>query len=285
MRERGGLRRACMIVLCAGIALAIVLFGFAANYSPGVHIGLAIGLIGLLSAAAWIVGASALIGAGEQPRLLSTAGVLLIAPPLLFVLLAGYGRPDQATLAENYFRYVVLFISITAIGIGMIVLKEAANAAGERFFSTLGFAAIILASSLYLIWVSIILAYLTQKLGGGTVAPVFRTLLEISELWLFFGGALTYLSTAAFIAAMARVRWVGPFTASALATFTLVALLLLSIRGFAFPDPREALQHWYTALGWIAGIPAVPWLVPNVLGVVLLWHAGDHPQSEPATNR
>jgi hypothetical protein len=264
-----------MVVLYAGILLVLVLFGFAAHYSPIEHIALDVGLIGFLSGAAWILGARALFGAFEEPRLLAAAGILLITPPLLFALLAGYGRPDQATVAENYVRYVVLFISIIATGIGMIILKEAVGATGERFFSTLGFAAIVLASPLYLVWVSVALEYLTQRLNGVPLQPPLRALVDLSDLWLFFGGALTYLATAAFIAAMYRTKWLGPVTASMLASISVVGLILLSVRGFAFPNPHEAFQHWYTTIGWIAGIPAVPWLVPNALGVILLWRAGD----------
>ena len=275
MRKSDGLRRASMVLLYAGIVLIFVLGSIAAHYSPIEHIALDVGLIGFLSGAAWILGAGALFGAIEEPRLLAAAGILLIVPPLLFTLLAGYGRPDQATLAENYFRDVVLFINIIAIGIGMIILKEAMSETGERFFSTLGFAAIVLASPLYLIWVSVELDYFTQRLSGVSLQPPLRAIAEVSDLWLFFGGALTYLATAAFIAAMYRTKWLGPVTASVLVSISIVGLLLLSVRGFAFPNPHQAFQHWYTTIGWIAGIPAVPWLVPNVLGVILLWRAGD----------
>ena len=39
-----------------------------------------------------------------------------------------------------------------SIAVGFVVLKEALTEAGERFDSTLGFAAIMLAGPLYLIW-------------------------------------------------------------------------------------------------------------------------------------
>lgn len=277
MRELSASRRASMVVLYVGFAIVIALGTYPANYSPAAHILLAAGLMVVLGTAAWMLGAVALFGTAEQPRQLAAAGLLLITPILLIALLTGYGRPDQATLAENYLRFVILSLSAIAIGIGMTVLKEALNAAGERFFSTVGHAAIMLASPLYLVWVSITLAYLAQQHEGGAVPPIFRTLGDISDLWLFFGGALTYFATTALVVAMFRINWLGPVTASVLAVLSILALLLLSIRGFAFPDPHEAFQHWYTTLGWAAGIPAVPWLLPSVLGVILLRRAGDHP--------
>lgn len=34
-------------------------------------------------------------------------------------------------------------------------------------------------------------------------------------------------------------------------------------------------MHWYTIPAFVAGIPAVPWIMPCLFGVVLLRRAGD----------
>jgi hypothetical protein len=49
----------------------------------------------------------------------------------------------------------------------------------------------------------------------------------------------------------------------------------LSLRGLAFPDPTALDTPWYIYPGFIAGIPAVPFIVPFLLSVVLLRRAGE----------
>ena len=58
----------------------------------------------------------------------------------------------------------------------------------------------------------------------------------------------------------------------AVANVILIALLLM--RGLSFPDPRAISTPWYLNLGFIAGIPAVPWIMPYLIGVGLLRRAG-----------
>lgn len=52
--------------------------------------------------------------------------------------------PWVATPAENQMRYLVLIVMAIAVAGGVVVLTEALAEAGERFYSTLGFAAILL---------------------------------------------------------------------------------------------------------------------------------------------
>jgi hypothetical protein len=53
-----------------------------------------------------------------------------------------------------------------------------------------------------------------------------------------------------------------------------VALLFIVLRGLSYPDPTASATPWYLRPGFIAGIPAVPWIMPFLLGVVLLRRAG-----------
>ena len=61
-----------------------------------------------------------------------------------------------------------------------------------------------------------------------------------------------------------------------------VALLFLLIRGLHYPDGRTT--PWYTSPGFIVGIPAVPFIMPFLFGVVLLRPAGEE-QSEEGPNQ
>ena len=51
-------------------------------------------------------------------------------------------------------RYLVLSAMAIAIAGGFVMLKEALSEAGERTYSTLGFAATMLAGPLYLVWMT-----------------------------------------------------------------------------------------------------------------------------------
>jgi hypothetical protein len=62
---------------------------------------------------------------------------------------------------------------------------------------------------------------------------------------------------------------------------SLVALLLLVIRGLHFADPKALSTPWYASPGFIVGIPAVPFIIPFLFGVVLLRRAGDHLNNQP----
>jgi hypothetical protein len=53
---------------------------------------------------------------------------------------------------------------------------------------------------------------------------------------------------------MRRVSWIGRIGAAALLTIVVVALAFELIRGLAFPNPRDAFNHWYGIAGWIVGI-------------------------------
>ncbi len=44
--------------------------------------------------------------------------------------------------------------------------------------------------------------------------------------------------------------------------------------GISFPSPGGDPAPWYTRPGFIAGIPAGPWFMPRLLGVLLLRRAG-----------
>ena len=56
---------------------------------------------------------------------------------------------------------------------------------------------------------------------------------------------------------------------------SLIAVLFLALRGLPFPELTATTTVWYLQPAFIAGIPAVPWIMPFLLGVVLLRRAGN----------
>ncbi len=268
-------RRLSLIVLCAALIGAAVVFGVPNAYTLATYCMIAVVLLTMICVAAWSVGARAVVAAAEENRWVAVSGVLLIAPLTLFSLLAGIGPPGGQSDSDNELRYVVLFIGAFAVGAGFIVLTEALRAAHERLYSTLGYAAISCATPLYLIWATILIGHFREQIAHpGETVPWVVSLLDLSDVVLFFAGALTYAATAAFAMSLGRIHWIGRGAAAGFAIASFVALLCLAVRGLGFPDPARVFAHWYSIPGYVVGIPAVPWMIPCVLGIMLLHRAG-----------
>lgn len=273
-------RRRSYIALCAGLVVVTVLFGVRARYTSPVYYALVAAQICVLCTSAWNVGASAVGAEAASRRCIAVAGALLIMPWVLFSWLAGFGPPWLATAAENELRYLVLLINVMVVAGGLIVLKEALSAAGEHVYSSLGLAAILLATPLYLIWATILLYEWSAKvrIGSEPLPPGLIMMSAMSDYLLFFGGALTYFASAAFAAALGRTQWLGRRAGRGFVAASCVAVLCLVVRGPTFPSPTAVAEHWYDIPGFVVGIPAVPWIMPMMIGVALLRRAGDEPR-------
>ena len=253
-----------------------VVFGVRVKYTPGAYHAIVTLQCTAICLAAWRLGARAIAGDEDQPRRLAAAGSFLVAPWALFSFLAGIGPPGGQTAEENQLRYLILLINAIAVAAGLVFLREALVEAGERFHSTLGFVAILLATPLYLIWATLLLAeYRTlAQLGEGKAPPWIRWMSDPSDILLFFGGLLTYLAAAAFAASLGRARWLDRTAARVCVVVSLFAALCLATRGLRFPDPAVATGHWQTIPGFVVGIPAIPWMMPCLFGVLVLRRAG-----------
>ena len=270
------IRRVSYVFLCLTPFLSIALGGVRALRVPGVYQAIGVACFAAIAMTVWVLSAGALRAAAEDRRLLGWAGVLLVTPFALVALFwVGLGPPWVATAAENQMRYLVLIVMASAVAGGFVVLKEGLSGTGERCYSTLGFAAIMLSGPLYLIWNSFEFAAVFGKIHAGAVPAAIVSLSDMGDLLLFLAGFLTYLATVAFAASLGRVQWLGRGAKRAYMIVNGVALLFLVIRGLQFPDPRALSTPWYINLGFVVGIPAVPFIMPFLLGVVLLRRAGD----------
>lgn len=243
--------------------------------TPGLYHAIGAVLFATMLMAAWNVGARAIKSGAQNQRLFALSGILLITPfALMAFLWVGLGPPNQATPNENQMRYLVLSAMTIAIVSGFVVLKELLSDAGERFHSTIGLASGLLGGPLYLVFDTFAFAVSTARLHGGELPAAFLALNPMVDLILFLAGALTYLATAAFAVSLGKVQWLGRGATRTFMLISLVALSLLIIRGTSFPDPKALATPWYTNPGFIVGIPAVPFIIPYLFGVVLLRRAG-----------
>jgi hypothetical protein len=272
-------RRVSYVFLCIVPFLSFVVAGVRAFRVPGVYQAAGVVYFAAIAIAAWTLSAGAIRADVQGRRLLGLAGTLLVIPFALVALLwVGVGGPWQANAAENQMRYLVLIVMATAIASGFVVLREALSEAGERFYATLGFAAIMLGGPLYLVWNIFAFAAFFGKEHTGEVPTAIVSLRDMMDLLLFVAGFLTYLATMAFAASLGRVQWLGRGATCAFMIVSFVALLFLVIRGVQYPDGRAT--PWYTSPGFIVGIPAVPFIMPFLFGVVLLRRAGEEQSQE-----
>jgi len=268
-----GLARLGFVFLCGAPFLNLAVVG-ARGLRPA-HMVIGPILFIAIAAAAWAAGARALghhPGGSDQ---LALAGILLVLPFAVIALLwVGIGAPFQATLPENLMRFVVLVADSILVTGGFVVLWGALHDAGERLVSTLGLAANVCAGVAYFICLNISLAQVALRLRGDRtpVPPIVGTFYDGVE---FFACLMTYLTIVVFAASLCRAGILGRGGAVGYAAASAVLMLFLVLRGFEYPEISGRTAQWYTQPGVIAGIPAIPWLMPTLLGAVLLRRAGE----------
>jgi len=224
--------------------------------------------------AAWFVGARVILERAG-PRKLALAGVLFILPwAVISLLWVGIGPPFQATLPENYMRFLVLVSNSILVTSAFVVLKDALYEVGERFYATIGSAANVAAGGAYLVCLNITLAQVAVAMGGDKTPPpaILGLLFDGLE---FFACLMTYVTTGLFAVALGQARLLGRGATRAYLIACGILVLLLVLRGLQYPEISANSAPWYTRPGVIAGIPAVPWIMPCLLGAVLLRRAGD----------
>lgn len=268
------MRRTSYIFLCLVPFIAIPLVAVRALRVSGTYQLIGSVFFAAILVAAWFVGSGAIRSGSEaRQRQVLAACILLVPWTIIALLWIGLGTPGEAAPPENRMRYLVLVVSSIAVTGGFIVLREALHEAGERTCSTLGFAANLLAGGAYLIWTCFMLGLFVVRVDSGHTEPAVVAMADVNDVLLFFAGALTYLATVAFVISMARTGWLSRGAALAYVAVNGVALLFLILRGFSFPDPAASTTPWFARPGFIAGVPAIPWVMPFLLGVVVLRRA------------
>ena len=268
-------RRISYIFLCTLPFLDVVVVGVRAFRVAGIYQAIGGVLFAAILSAAWILGARVIGSGAAGGRRLGLAGSLLILPwAIISLLWVGLGAPFQATAPENHMRFLVLLANAVVVASAFVALKEELYDAGERFYSTVGFAASIPAGAAYLVCISMSVAFSVAELPDKHASFV-GLLGELYSALEFVACALTYIATAAFAASFGQARWLGRSAARAYVTVSMVLVLLLVTRGLSYPEVSGNTPPWYTRPGLIAGIPAIPWIMPCLLGVVSLRRAGD----------
>ncbi len=233
-------------------------------------------LIGIVSflviaVSAWFAGLNRIrsdVGNGRQRAI---GGGLFLTPSALMTLLwVGLGTPWDATPGENVMRYEVLTVSSIAVTIGFLSLYRILQDTGERLFSTLMLGLGLLAGFAYVTWNCFQTGYWHVRVHTGGFTAAALEMNQILDVQLFFATLLTYIATAAAVISMAKARLLSKWASCCYLVISALAVTLLLLRGISFPNPNAIAAPWYETPGFIVGIPAMPWLMPFFLGIVLL---------------
>jgi hypothetical protein len=226
----------------------------------------------LIAIAAWTLGSKKLLGRNPS----AASGTAFIFPwTLIGLLWTGLGTPWDATASENVMRYEVLAVGSIAITIGFVFLHRVLIDVGESNWATLMLVLAILAGASFLTWACFQTGVWLIKENRGEVSQAIADMNIVLDAQLYFATLLTYVGTVAAVLGMVRAKLLSSRTSFGYLALSAVALVLLVLRGVAFPDPNAASQPWYETPAFIVGIPAMPWLMPFFLGVVLLKRTGD----------
>lgn len=273
------LRRVSYWALCMSLVLIVPLAGARSMRIDGVYQIVGILLFVTVGLSAWQVSRPLTNHLEVADPRLRLAGSLLLAPFALIALLwVGLGTPWDATPSENRMRYAVLLTGSVAMTVAMFLLKELLGETGERLYSELGLAMGVLSGAALLVWSSFQMGFHALVVAQGQALPAVGAVNDVFDALLFAGGCLAYIMTAALAHSLAKAGWLGRKASLAYVLLNSLAVALLLLRGVSYPSPSASPAPWYTRPGFVVGIPAVPWIMPFLLGAILLRRCGDFPE-------
>lgn len=262
-------------LLCAALLVTLPAVGIRVLHVPVVRDVAGAVLSTVIVVLAWRVSRPAPDAVPAPPAvLLRVGGALLVAPFALVALLwVGLGTPWDSDARENVMRYGVLLAGAVAVTAGITVLREAFHLVGERVYPALALALGTLSGAAYVVWTAFQMGFHASVVANGRASVALTELNNVLDALLFAAGALAYAATAALAWALARAGWLRRGGGLAYVLLNLLVLGLLMLRGVSFPVPGGPTP-WYEQPGFIVGIPAMPWVMPYLLGAVALRRAG-----------
>lgn len=232
----------------------------------------------LMLAASWILGLYVIHTKKEKKRLAAGA-FFLVVPWMLVSMFFGLGPPPEtaagwvATATEQQVRYSMLTAAGAFIALGFTFLKEELKDKGEKYYSLMGFVAIIIAIPLFILdmlfWgfsltesFKLLVSANTEKLPEW-----FNPLRALFKMISVVEVALTYLAIVFFAVSMNQAGWLSKTSSKIYILISLLAFVLIILSAF-LPEP-------FITAGFAVSIPAIPFLMPYFIGVNLLQRAGD----------
>jgi hypothetical protein len=261
------------------IPFLVAVLGFAVGHIPyTVYIPIWLINACLMLLAAWTVAANGIRSEDNQKKELAGIGLIMIIPWILFSIFFGMGPPPVTiagwleTAGEQQTRYYILIIGGIVAVAGFVLLREWLKKSGENFYSLLGLTATLIAIPLFIINMAYWGSFLTEAFrhfqdASANARPAWY--LSLRSLFYSIGlveVSLFYLATAAFAASFKKSRI---FKSGTCNTYIIVsiAFFILSILPPSSPEPLASASY-------LTSIPAIPFIMPYLMGVHLLWRAG-----------
>ncbi len=233
----------------------------------------------LMALAVWILAGDSIKSSASDRRALLLPGVFLIASWASAALAVSMGAPPRATvwiatLADQHLRYVALLLAGLLAWAGFGLLTARLREDGERVLSVLGLcAAAISTVSFTLFTLAALTVYdlrAAQEASTGNTPEWWTPLFGLFHSWVVLFAVLTYVATSLFAMALGKVGLLGKFGRILFVVLgtTAAALALIAIAmTFGPATPGRGL--------FVLLVPAVPFVLPYLIGVNLVRRAGD----------
>jgi hypothetical protein len=164
---------------------------------------------------------------------------------------------------------------------GFGLLTSRLREAGERTFSVLGLCSIAVSTPLFILFnlaaLTVYDMHAAKVASSGSVPVWSPPLVALSLVWLGLYAVLTHLAVALYAMALANVGLLGKFGRGLFIMLgTIAAASALVLVSASSPTLREALYPFM--------IPAVPTILPYLMGVSLVRRVGDPLRSPAVTS-
>jgi hypothetical protein len=230
--------------------------------------------------ATWILGAHVLKERDIEKNHIIFCALFFVTPWMLISMFFGLGAPPfgkpaewVASATEQEVRYFFLIVAGVFYAFGFAILREKLKNTNGNLFSLLGVTAIQIAIPLFLIDM-IFLGFFVDKLYSIMAASA----LEKSPQWALpminqfliipiITCSLIYMATAAFAASLKSAGWFKPTACN--------IYIIISVLGFLLNILPPSVPEPLATLSFITTIPAVPFLMPYLMGVNFLKRAGN----------
>jgi hypothetical protein len=232
----------------------------------------------LMAVAVWILSGESIQHSTADRRSLLLPGVFLIACWASATLGANMGPPPgpavwAVTRTDQHVRYVALLLAGLLAWAGFGSLTARLREAGERLFSVLGLSAATISTALFTLFT---LAALTlydraaQETASGNAPGWWPPLREFVFSWLVLFAVLTYLATSLYAIALGNVGLLGKFGRALFVVLGVIAAALALIAVTELNEPATLVHGPFVFI-----IPAVPFILPYLIGVNLVRRSGD----------
>lgn len=234
----------------------------------------------LMILATWILCAPALSFHDIEKNHIVACALFFIVPWMFISVFGGMGAPPfgnpplwMATSTEQEVRYIILIVAGVLYAFGFAVLREKLKKTKGYFYSQLGIIAIQIAIPLFLIDMTFLSYYVKELyriMATSSLEKRPEWASPVANQFHYFpiiASSLIYIATAAFAASLKAAGWINPGACNIYIVISLLGVLI-SVLPSSLPEP-------FVTANFIVTIPAIPFMMPYLIGINLLRRTGN----------